>query len=41
MFNNYSDKTIIVISHRLDNMDLFDSVLRFNGKEVLKECRNG
>ena len=41
MFRKYSDKTIIIISHRLDNMDLFDSVLRFNDKEVLKECRNG
>ena len=41
MFKKYKDKTIIVISHRLDNMDLFDSVLRFNNKGVLKECRNG
>ena len=41
MFRKYNDKTIIIISHRLDNMDLFDSVLRFNDKNVFKECRNG
>ena len=41
MFRKYNDKTIIIISHRLDNMDLFDSILRFNNNEVLKECRNG
>ena len=40
MFRKYKDKTIIVISHRLDNMDLFDSVLKFNNCKVFKECRN-
>ena len=40
MFRKYKDKTIIVISHRLDNMDLFDSVLRFNNCKVFKEYRN-
>lgn len=28
IFNNYKDKTIIVISHRLDNLDLFDTLLK-------------
>ena len=40
IFRKYKDKTIIVISHRLDNMDLFDSVLRFNNCKILKECKN-
>ncbi len=40
MFRKYKDKTIIVISHRLDNMDLFDSVLRFNDCKVFKEYKN-
>ena len=40
MFRKYKDKTIIVISHRLDNMDLFDSVLRFNNCKVFKEYKN-
>ena len=40
MFRKYKDKTIIVISHRFDNMDLFDSILRFNNKSILKEFKN-
>ena len=40
MFRKYKDKTIIVISHRLDNIDLFDSVLKFNNCRVFKECKN-
>ena len=40
MFKYFKDKTIIVISHRLDNMDLFDSVLKFEGSKILKEYRN-
>ena len=27
IFNNYQDKTIIIISHRLDNMDLYNKVI--------------
>lgn len=41
MFRKYKNKTIIVISHRFDNIDLFDSVLRFNNCKVLKEYKNG
>lgn len=40
MFRKYKDKTIIVISHRLDNMDIFDSVLRFNNNKIFKEFKN-
>ena len=40
LFRKYKDKTIIIISHRLDNMDLFDSVLRFNNCKVFKEYKN-
>ena len=33
IFNNYKDKTIIIVSHRLDNMDLYNKVLNIeNGK---------
>ena len=40
IFRKYKDKTIIVISHRLDNMDLFDSVLRFDNCKVFKKYKN-
>ncbi|MDD3392716.1 MAG: peptidase domain-containing ABC transporter, partial [Bacilli bacterium] len=33
MFNRFKDKTIVISSHRLDNMDLFDKVIQMeNGK---------
>ena len=38
IFTYYEDKTIIVVSHRLDNMDLYNRVIHIeNGitKEVL------
>lgn len=35
IFENYKDKTIIVISHRLDNVDLFDKVIKM--KNDMKE----
>ena len=38
LFSYYKDKTIIIISHRLDNMDLYDRVINMeNGilKDVL------
>ena len=41
IFNNYRDKTIIYISHRLDNIDLFDRFLKLdNGELVLDEVRS-
>ena len=29
LFKTYSDKTIIVISHRRDNIDLYDQMIAF------------
>ena len=39
IFKKYKDKTIIIVSHRLDNMDLYDMVIELEKgkiKEVLK-----
>ena len=37
LFNKFHDKTIIIVSHRLENMDLYDKLIKLeNGKE--KEC---
>ena len=35
LFNAYIDKTIICISHRLDNLDLFDQYIKMNDGEVV------
>ena len=41
MFKYYSDKTIIYISHRLDNLDLFERFIKISdGKIILDEKRN-
>ena len=42
LFRRYQSKTIIYISHRLDNLDLFDRFLKLDsGKVVLDEiCSN-
>ena len=41
IFEKYNDKTIIFISHRLDNLDLFDRFLKLDkGHVVLDEVRN-
>ena len=40
LFKKYKDKTIIVISHRLDNLDLFDSLMKFE-KGVVNIEKNG
>lgn len=37
LIKEYKDKTIIFISHRLDNKDLFDNIINFN-KGVKYEC---
>ena len=37
LFNHYKDKTIIVVSHRLDNMDLYNQVIEISKKVI----RNG
>lgn len=41
IFEYYNDKTIIYISHRLDNLDLFDRLIKIEkGKIILDEKRN-
>lgn len=40
IFKEYNDKTIIVISHRLDNLDLFDSLIEFKDGQVKEVKRN-
>lgn len=41
LFNKFNDKTIIYISHRLDNLDLFDQfVFIKKGRVVRSEVRN-
>lgn len=40
IFKNFKDKTIIMVSHRLDNSSLFDSLVKIeNG--IVKEVKNG
>lgn len=38
MFDKYKDKTIIVVSHRTDNMDLYDCVIRLDNGTVKYGC---
>ncbi|MBR3229550.1 MAG: ATP-binding cassette domain-containing protein [Bacilli bacterium] len=41
IFSYYNDKTIIYISHRLDNLDLFDRFIKMeSGRIVLDEVKN-
>ena len=41
LFKTYPDKTIIYISHRLDNLDLFEQFIKIQkGKVVLNTKRN-
>lgn len=35
MFKEYKDKTIIIISHRLDNLDLFDQFIKLDSGKVI------
>ena len=34
IINKYKNKTIIVISHRLENMDLFNHVIKFSNHKI-------
>ena len=34
IMKDYEDKTIIVISHRLENMDLFEKVIKFKNNTI-------
>lgn len=41
IINKYADKTLIVVSHRLENMDLFDRVIEFSNHKIKKDvCKN-
>ena len=37
LFNKFHDKTIIIVSHRLENMDLYDKLIKLENVKV-KEC---
>lgn len=41
IFDYYKEKTIIIISHRYDNMDLFDQVITIEKSEVKDVSKNG
>lgn len=43
LFNTYLQKTVIIVSHRMDNMDLYDKVIQFekNGVTQFKRGNNG
>ena len=40
IFYVYRDRTIIIVSHRLNNMDLFDKVLKINDNKIDSLERN-
>ena len=37
LFKMYENKMMIVISHRLDNMDLYDRVIELKNGEIVKD----
>ena len=41
IFNKFKDKTIIVISHRLDNLDLFNKLVKIEKGVVCNVSKNG
>lgn len=41
LFKKYKDKTIIMISHRLDNLDLFDNLVKIEKGGVKNVYKNG
>lgn len=41
LFNTYKDKTIIVVSHRLDNIDLYHRNIEFRKGKIIKDvCKS-
>ena len=41
IFKNYHNKTIIFVSHRNDNVDLFDKLVKLDEKVVLEKNKGG
>lgn len=45
IFDNFKDMTILIVSHRLENMDLYDKVIKLNNGKIIdvssKEVRYG
>ena len=41
IFNKFRNKTIIVISHRLDNLDLFDELIKIEKGVIKNEVKRG
>ena len=37
IINNYKNKTIVFVTHRVDNIDLFDRVVKIDNKEILED----
>ncbi|MDD3453752.1 MAG: cysteine peptidase family C39 domain-containing protein [Bacilli bacterium] len=37
IFKNYNNKIIIIVSHRIDNMDLYNKVIKLNNKRIENE----
>ena len=40
IFKKYKDKTIIIVSHRMDNNDLFDQMIKISKEVILDESYN-
>ncbi|MEI3508787.1 MAG: hypothetical protein V8R01_06800 [Bacilli bacterium] len=34
LFNKYEEKTVIIVSHRLDNLDLFDHLIKLDKGQI-------
>jgi ABC-type transport system involved in cytochrome bd biosynthesis fused ATPase/permease subunit len=39
LFYKYHDKTIIIISHRMENLDLFDHFIKFSSGHIVEDVR--
>ena len=37
IFSKYCDKTIIIVSHRTENLDLFDQIIQLKKGEIVDE----